>query len=645
MHPRVHAAMQTNMNAAESQAEARFRALISASSDLVYHMSPDWREVRELYGRNFIDPAQKPGVGWIDKYLHPEDRAQVLDAIATAIRTKSPFSLEHRVVRGDGTTAWTFSRAIPMLGADGEITEWIGMGTDITARRNAEEVFARQKRLYEAILTNTPDLAYVWNLEHRFIYVNEGLLKMWGRTWEDAIGKNCLELGYEPWHAEMHDREIEQVRATKLPVHGEVPFNGTFGRRIYDYVLVPVIGASGDVEAVAGTTRDVTERKQLESSLLEADRRKDEFLATLSHELRNPLAPIRNAVHLLKMHNPVDPPVRAAREIIDRQIGHMVRLVDDLLEVSRITLGQVTLREDRIALQEVLRDAVEAVRPAAEANQHRLVITIPEAEIPVRGDPTRLSQVFQNLLDNAVKYTPPQGEIRLDVHVLETEVAVCVSDTGIGIAPELQQRVFDLFTRARSEDGIKTSGLGIGLSLARQLVKLHGGRIEVASAGPGQGSRFTVYLPILVAPQPAAAPPAAAEAAAARSLRVLVVDDNRDAAESLAMILTLQGCETAVAFGGAEALEKLSSFPAEIVLMDIGMPGMDGYEAARRIRANPASRDVVLVALTGWGQAADKQKAADVGFDEHLTKPVDPALLTTVLNLRRAPIAPAGVRG
>ena len=267
--------------------------------------------------------------------------------------------------------------------------------------------------MYEAILTNTPDLAYVWNREHRFIYANEGLLRMWGRTWEEAIGKNCLELGYEPWHAAMHDREIEQIIATKQPVRGEVPFNGAFGRRFYDYLLVPVIGASGEVEAVAGTTRDVTERKQLERSLIDADRRKDEFLATLAHELRNPLAPIRNAVHLLKSDNPTEDNVRAAREIIDRQVHHMVRLVDDLMDVSRITLGQVNLRYDRVSLRRVIDDALEAAAPAIEAGNHRLVVDVPGASLQLEGDATRLSQVFQNLLDNAAKYTPPGGTITL----------------------------------------------------------------------------------------------------------------------------------------------------------------------------------------------------------------------------------------
>ena len=281
------------------ESEQRFRALVTASADIVYRMSADFKELLELDGRLFIAPSStSPNLSWMEEYIYPDDRQSVRDAVREAVEHKSKFEIECRVFLADGTVGWSLSRAIPMLDANGDITEWIGMASEITSRKSADQDLSDQRRMYEAILTNTPDLAYVWNLEHRFIYANEGLLRMWGRTLEEAIGRNCLELGYEPWHAAMHDREIDQVVATGKPVRGEVPFNGSYGRRHYDYLLVPVFGADGKVEAVAGTTRDVTERKQLEGSLIEADRRKDEFLATLAHELRNPLAPIRNAVQL-----------------------------------------------------------------------------------------------------------------------------------------------------------------------------------------------------------------------------------------------------------------------------------------------------------------------------------------------------------
>src|SRR6187551_664880 len=483
------------------ESETRFRALVTASSDVVFRMSADFRELRQLEGHMFMQESSLPNREWFEQYVFPDDRERVLCSIQEAIDRKSIFESEHRIFRADGSVGWTQARSVPMLDANGEIIEWIGMASDITPRKRAEQEFANQRRMYEAILTNTPDLAYVWNLEHRFIYANEGLLRMWGRTWDEAIGKNCLELGYEPWHAAMHDREIEQVVATRQPVRGEVPFNGSFGRRYYDYLLVPVIGASGEVEAVAGTTRDVTEHKQLEASLLDADRRKDEFLATLAHELRNPLAPIRNAVQLLKADSPSDDTLRMAREIIDRQINHMVRLVDDLMDVSRITVGQVNLRDERVTMRRVLDDALEAVQPAIEAGRHRLQVDMPGEALQVEGDATRLSQVFQNLLDNAAKYTPPGGTITLRAENRGDRIVVSVRDTGIGITTEAKSRVFELFTRVHPNDRIKTSGLGIGLSLAKKLIELHLGRIEVRSDGPGKGSEFIVTLPALaVAP-------------------------------------------------------------------------------------------------------------------------------------------------
>jgi len=616
-----------------AESEKRFRALVSASSDVVYRMSADFNELRQLEGHLFVAAAPAPNRNWLEEYIHPEDRDVARAAIRDAVVRKGILELECRVFLADGSIGWTHTRAVPMLDASGEITEWIGMVTNVTARKNAEHALAYQRRMYEAILTNTPDLAYVWNLEHRFIYANEGLLRTWGRTWEEAIGKNCLELGYEPWHAAMHDREIEQVVATRKPVRGEVPFNGAFGQRFYDYLLVPVIGASGEVEAVAGTTRDVTERKQLERSLIDADRRKDEFLATLAHELRNPLAPIRNAVHLLKSDTPTGDHLRVAREIIDRQVHHMVRLVDDLMDVSRITLGQVNLRNERVALRRVIEDAVEAAAPAIEAGNHRLVVDVPAAAVHLEGDGTRLSQVFQNLLDNAAKYTPSGGTITLRAELHGERIMVSVRDTGIGITPEAKARVFELFTRVHPHDCIKTSGLGIGLSLARKLIELHMGEIDVRSEGTGTGSEFIVTLPAAPALQP---PKSGIDASQVRAApdsrrRVMVVDDNRDAAESLGMLLEMENCTVSVAFDGLQALGALEAFKPDIVLLDIGMPGMDGYELARRIRATPMGSELVLVALTGWGQADDKKRAMDAGFDEHLTKPVDPDLLARVI--------------
>lgn len=531
----------------------------------------------------------------------------------------------------------------PLRQESGEVSGIFVQATDVTDRVLAEQALERQRRLYEATLTNTPDFAYVFDLNHRFIYANEGLLKAWGKSWPEAIGKTCLQLGYEPWHAALHDREIQQVIATRQPIRGEVPFTGTSGRRIYDYLFVPVFNAQGEVEAVAGTTRDVTERKSAEEALREsqdalrnANRRKDEFLATLAHELRNPLAPIRNAVHLMKHAQPSEAQLKSVRDIIDRQVRHMVRLVDDLMDVSRITLGQVNLRNEPVSLGRVLTEAVEAARPLIETSEHCLTVQLPSENMQIEGDATRLSQVFQNLLHNAAKYTPKCGRILLEAGREADFAVIRIKDNGIGIPEELHERIFELFTRAHPSEEIKSSGLGIGLALARQLIELHRGTISVSSEGPGAGSEFVVRLPLMQGP--GAALTAAAEADNSIRVderRVLIVDDNADAAESLAMLLEHAGCSVDVALDGASALTALARFRPDTVLLDIGMPGMDGYATARLMRATPGGKDLFLVALTGWGQDEDKRRALEAGFDEHLTKPVDLSVLETVLTLER----------
>jgi CheY-like chemotaxis protein/two-component sensor histidine kinase len=308
-----------------------------------------------------------------------------------------------------------------------------------------------------------------------------------------------------------------------------------------------------------------------------------------------------------------------------------MRLVDDLLEVSRITLGQLNLRSERVNLQMVLEDAFEALAPEARARSQRMTIDIPADELPISGDSTRLAQVFQNLLDNAVKYTPERGEISVRAVRKGQQVEVSVSDDGIGVPVELQTRIFDLFTRVHPSDPIKSSGLGIGLALARQLVELHQGKLEVRSDGTGRGSEFIVTLPLDASMTAASDGSRSAGVKTPAPTRVLVVDDNRDAAETLTMILQMSGHEAETMFSGAEALERVAVFKPDVVLTDIGMPGMDGYEVARRLRADPATRELRIIALTGWGQAQDKERALAAGFNLHLTKPVDPEELDSLL--------------
>jgi PAS domain S-box-containing protein len=502
-------------------------------------------------------------------------------------------------------------------------------------RLRAQQESEQQLRTYETILSNTPDLAYVFDLNYRFTYANKVLLQMWGRSWEDAIGKNCLELGYEPWHAEMHGREIDQVRATGKPIRGEVPFNGEFGRRIYDYIFVPVFGPDGEVEAVAGTTRDVTERKEAEESLRLSDRRKDEFLAMLAHELRNPLAPISTAAHLLKVQAGDNLRIRHVSDIISRQVKHMTVLVDDLLDVSRVTRGLVDLEQDDLDLKLVAANATEQARPLFEARKHVLHMRMDAGVMQVRGDRTRLIQVIVNLLNNAAKYTPPGGEIGLDLSTAGDVVSISVTDNGIGMDAELLPHVFELFTQAERTPDRSQGGLGIGLALVRSIVALHGGEAQAYSEGPGRGSRFSFTLPRLE--QKAEAPDArefpAMEAAAdpVQPLRIMIVDDNLDAAQTLASLLETQGHRVHVAANGADALNDAAKRMPQVFILDIGLPDMDGYELSRRLRLRPEIAHAIYIALTGYGQTHDRLLSKVAGFHHHFVKPMDMQQLQSIL--------------
>jgi PAS domain S-box-containing protein len=511
--------------------------------------------------------------------------------------------------------------------------------------RNEEELAKvvadseRRRRLYETFLENSPDLAYVFDLNHRFTYANKVLLNMWNRTWEEAIGKNCLELGYEPWHAEMHDREIEQVIATKKSVRGEVPFEGTYGRRIYDYIFVPILGPDGEVEAIAGTTRDVTERKQAEEALQDANRRKDEFLAMLSHELRNPLAPISAAAEVLETFALDEKLTKRTSQIISRQVKHMTALVDDLLDVSRVTRGLVTIDKSPLDLKSVVYNAVEQVRPFIEAQRHHLLFDLAAETAYVVGDEKRLVQIVTNLLNNAAKYTPEGGAIHIRLKVDTDLLALSIEDNGIGIPADLQPHVFDLFTQADRTSDRTQGGLGIGLALVKNLTELHGGKISCFSEGKDKGSQFTVFLPRHLVAQNATLNTRENLPETVRSrkpLRILVVDDNADAAQMLALYLGALGHHVLIEHSSKRALACAKLEKPDVCILDIGLPEMDGNELARRLRMEKETAHALLIAITGYGQEQDKLNAMTAGFDQHLVKPVDASKLAKLLDQHRA---------
>jgi CheY-like chemotaxis protein len=385
---------------------------------------------------------------------------------------------------------------------------------------------------------------------------------------------------------------------------------------------------------LVGIIDDFTERKHAEEALREADRRKDEFLATLAHELRNPLAPICNAVELLRRANGNGTLMEQACSMMERQLAQMVRLIDDLLDISRITRGRLQLRKERVELAAVVRSAVEAARPFIDAQAHQLTVTLPPEAIYLDADPIRLAQVFSNLLNNAAKYTEKGGHIWLTAERQGSELVVSVRDTGIGIGPEHLPRLFEMFSQVAPALERSQGGLGIGLALVRGLVELHGGRVEARSAGLGKGSEFIVHLPMVVdMPMPVTQEPVQGEKhRAGPKCRILVVDDNRDAADSMVMMLRMTGHETEIAYDGLEAVQAAAAFRPDIVLLDIGLPKMNGYEVARHIRSQPWGKGMALIALTGWGQEEDKRRALEAGFDHHLTKPVEAVALEKLLS-------------
>jgi signal transduction histidine kinase len=384
--------------------------------------------------------------------------------------------------------------------------------------------------------------------------------------------------------------------------------------------------------------REIAERKRFEQELQEADRRKDEFLAMLSHELRNPLAAISNVAHVMKASPAIDPQLRWARDVLGRQTGHLTRLIDDLLDVSRITRGKVTLRREPLELKSIVASAIETTRTLINGRSHALHVDLPEEAVMVLGDRVRLTQVVDNVLTNAAKYTKEGGRITISLVTDPSpgapgEAVIRVRDTGIGIAPELLPTMFELFRRADDSLGRSEGGLGIGLALARGLIEMHGGRIEAFSDGPGKGSEFTIRLPQCEAgaveqpPRPAVEQPGCEP----KQLRVLVVDDSVDSAESMAIILEMSGHDVRKAHNGPDALREASDYRPDVVLMDIGMPGMSGHEVAQKMREASTTRDVVLIAMTGYGRQVDRDQSRAAGFDHHLVKPLDFEKLNEVL--------------
>ncbi|WP_119153255.1 PAS domain S-box protein [Caldimonas tepidiphila] len=582
---------------------------------------------------------RQPGValGELLARVHPEDRPR-LDALLRTMSAAQPdersHGIEYRITHPDGSEHWLAMEAAVFGGDDGAKAGRMCVGTsaDVIERKRIQHALQQTA----AELQRAQSVARVgsWYFDFR---------RRWGRWSEES----CRILGVLPGFPMDHAAFLERVHPQDR--HGvEARWRAALAGEPFDLehrVLVDgeekwlrlkaelEFDRQGRATEAYGMVQDITERKradealqQVERDRAEAARRKDEFLATLAHELRNPLSPIRSAAKVLSLCACEDPRVRWSSEVIERQVRHLSRLIDDLLDLSRLTLNKLGLQPRHIALREVIDGALETVLPLVERRQHELGVELPPQDIVLEGDPVRLVQVFQNLLDNAAKYTPTGGRITVSAECRDRLVEVRVRDSGIGIGAAMLERVFEMFYQGERPAREGGGGLGIGLTLVQRLVQMHGGSIEARSAGEGQGSEFVVRLPVAQAPH---AQPASGAPVRGTSLRrcILVVDDNVDSAEGIAELLRAMGHEVHLAHDGLQAVGEAERLRPALVLLDIGMPVLDGYGAARRIRASDWGRGMLLVAQTGWGQQDDVRRAREAGFDAHLTKPVDPEAL------------------
>ncbi|MEJ0037056.1 MAG: ATP-binding protein [Gammaproteobacteria bacterium] len=481
-----------------------------------------------------------------------------------------------------------------------------------------------------------------WDPETRLVWFSDESLELLGLRAETEVALQ------EEWKGNIHPKHLSHVYAmleecaTCRTCEVEYRYQHPEQGERWIYSKAGLVEHAGH-RHIVGICLDVTERCRAEEALKDVNRRKDEFLAMLAHELRNPLAPIRNAAQLLNVHSAGKPEIEWARAVIERQTKHLAGLVDGLLDVSRMVSGQIALQKKPVDLAEVVHDAVETSRPLIRLRKHHLTVQLPEQSVLLEADPTRLSQVISNLLNNAAKYTEEGGQIRLDAAVDNGVVTLRVRDTGLGIDPELLPHIFDLFTQAERTPDRSEGGLGIGLTLVKRLVELHGGTVEALSEGLGSGAEFIARLPALAdagarAVEKATVRVPVAAPADARSLRILIVDDNVDAADSIAMLLNMEGHETRAVNSARAALLAVPDFKPEVVLLDIGLPEMDGYEVARRLRAQNGERRMRLVAVTGYGQPADRRRAHAAGFDEHMVKPVEPTVLQDFLRIVQSDI-------
>lgn len=618
------------------ESEARLRQLANTIPHLAWMANPDgwihWYNDR-WYEYTGTTPEQMQGWGWEDVH-DPTVLPAVLKMWGRSIESAEPFEMTFPLRGADGEYRPFFTRVAPLRDSSGRIVQWFGTNTDVSPLEKAQKALREsQERLNEGLSAGRM-VVWDWDLATGKIQASANSKEVFGTVWTDY--KNRRE-SVHPEDRHLIEQAVNEALAGRGQYHQVVrvirPDNGKI---VWSEVRGKVKrDACGKPVSISGISLDITERKRAEEELLQADRRKDEFLAMLAHELRNPLAPISTAAQLLKFAQLDERRIRETSEIISRQAQHMSSLIDDLLDVSRVTRGLIVLERECVDMKVIASEAVEQVRPLVRARHHRIAVHMPPEPIWVQGDRTRLVQIIANLLNNAAKYTPDGGEIELRLEAEGSRVECRVRDNGIGISADLLPHVFELFAQGQRSPDRSQGGLGLGLALVNSLVELHGGSIAAYSEGAGCGSEFTVSLPRLLAHPEARAdsvkekPPYMQPAN--KALRIMIVDDNADAANSLALLLQAQGHQVAVEYSAQDALERARLEAPEVLLLDIGLPDMDGNALARQMRTLPQTASATLIALTGYGQEKDRIRSKEAGFDHHLVKPADSTVLKDLL--------------
>lgn len=592
----------------------------------------------------FMNPVAQAVTGWpldeasgkpletVFHIVNEETREIVENPVVKALREGVVVGLANHtlLIAKDGSECPIDDSAAPIRDAQGNVNGVVLVFRDVTERRKAERALQESEERFRLLVEGTHDYAiFMLDSQGNIASWNPGAQRIKGYRAHEIIGRHfsCF------YPSEAVERGWPDEELRRATADGRFEDEGwrvrNDGSQFWANVIITALrDEAGNLRGFSKITRDLTERRQLERAKLQAEvmadlsRRKDEFLAMLSHELRNPLAPIINAVQMLRLQEMEDPLQQQATAIIERQTERLTRLIDDLLEVSRITTGRIRLQRASIDLRSVVEHAVETARPLIVQRRHELSVSLPPEAVWLYADATRLEQVVVNLLSNAAKYTDEAGRIELSLDQEGREAVVRVRDTGLGIARDLLPSIFDLFTQAPRPPDRSQGGLGVGLTVVRRIVELHGGKAEAFSGGPGRGSEFVVHLPLMPPPHPVATADQPVRPSLGR-LKVLVVDDNQDAADTAALLLRRSGHEVRTAYSGGDALDAALADRPDVVLLDLGLPEIDGYEVARRLRQKSAFDDVLLVALTGYGQESDRQRSQEAGCDAHLVKPVN----------------------